>query len=179
VTAGRRPRLDACSRAREQTGRGRGGAEQSYTRARDGREDCPNKAEATGCGAGPALMRSGPAGRPGAPASAARRSHGGTPRPRTRPGSTQSGRPRELPHDACRLPAPRLGPVISAAEYPDLDAAPACHRGRRQRASRRGESHPPPLSGPDVTVSRHPAPTVRLAVKAISCQWANRSGLYW
>ena len=47
------------------------------------------------------------------------------------------------------------------------------------RASRRGESHPPPLSGPDVTVSRHPAPTVRLAVKAISCQWANRSGLYW
>jgi hypothetical protein len=27
--------------------------------------------------------------------------------------------------------------------------------------SRRGESHPPPLSGPDVTVSRHPAPTVR------------------
>ena len=29
------------------------------------------------------------------------------------------------------------------------------------RASRRGESRPPPLSGPDVTVSRHPAPTVR------------------
>jgi hypothetical protein len=29
------------------------------------------------------------------------------------------------------------------------------------RVSRRGESHPPPLSGPDVTVSRHPAPTVR------------------
>jgi hypothetical protein len=27
--------------------------------------------------------------------------------------------------------------------------------------SRRGESHPPPRSGPDVTVSRHPAPTVR------------------
>ena len=51
---------------------------------------------------------------------------------------------------------------------------PRCAR----RASRRGESHPPPLSGPDVTVSRHPAPTVRLAVKAISCQWANRPGLY-
>src|SRR5215469_15063148 len=48
-----------------------------------------------------------------------------------------------------------------------------------ERASRRGESHPPPLSGPDVTVSRHPAPTVRLAVNAISRQWANRSGLYW
>ena len=47
------------------------------------------------------------------------------------------------------------------------------------RASRRGESHPPPLSGPDVTVSRHPAPTVRLAVKAMSCQWANRSGWCW
>ena len=29
------------------------------------------------------------------------------------------------------------------------------------RVSRRGESHPPPLSGPDVTVSRHPAPTVQ------------------
>jgi hypothetical protein len=79
-------------------------------------------------------MRSDPAGRPGAPASAARRSHGGTPRSRTRPGSTQSGRPKELPHDACRLPAPRLGPVIGAAECPDLDAAAARHRARRRRA---------------------------------------------
>ena len=34
--------------------------------------------------------------------------------------------------------------------------------GRRSgRVSRRGESHPPPLSGPDVTISRHPAPAVR------------------
>jgi hypothetical protein len=47
------------------------------------------------------------------------------------------------------------------------------------RVSRRGESHPPPLSGPDVTVSRHPAPTVRPQVNATSCQWANRPGLYW
>ena len=54
--------------------------------------------------------------------------------PRTRPGSTQPGRPRELPHDACPLPTPRLDPVISAAECPDLDAADACHRGRRRRA---------------------------------------------
>jgi hypothetical protein len=46
------------------------------------------------------------------------------------------------------------------------------------RVSRRGESHPPPLSGPDVTVSRHPAPTVRPQVNAMSCQWANRPGLY-
>jgi hypothetical protein len=29
-------------------------------------------------------------------------------------------------------------------------------------ASSRGESHPPALSEPDVTVSRHPAPTGRL-----------------
>jgi hypothetical protein len=52
-------------------------------------------------------------------------------------------------------------------------------RGQDRRVSRRGESHPPPLSGPDVTVSRHPAPTVRPQVNAISCQWANRPGLYW
>jgi hypothetical protein len=38
------------------------------------------------------------------------------------------------------------------------------------RVSRRGESHPPPLSGPDVTVSRHPAPTARPTVNATSCQ---------
>ena len=31
----------------------------------------------------------------------------------------------------------------------------------QSRVSRREESHLPPLSGPDVTVSRHPAPTVR------------------
>ncbi len=47
------------------------------------------------------------------------------------------------------------------------------------RVSRRGESHPPPLSGPDVTVSRHPAPTVRSAVNATSCQWAKRPGWCW
>jgi hypothetical protein len=47
----------------------------------------------------------------------------------------------------------------------------------RQRVSRRGESHPPPLSGPDVTVSCHPAPTVRPSVNATSCQWAKRVGL--
>jgi hypothetical protein len=51
--------------------------------------------------------------------------------------------------------------------------------GRMRKASRRGESHPPPLSGPDVTVARHPAPTVRRVVNATSCQWANRPGLYW
>jgi hypothetical protein len=42
-----------------------------------------------------------------------------------------------------------------------------------------GASQPPPLSGPDVTVSRHPALTVRPQVNATSCQWANRPGLYW
>jgi hypothetical protein len=37
--------------------------------------------------------------------------------------------------------------------------------------SRRGESHPPPLSGPDVTISRHPAPTVRPeVVRVMRCQ---------
>jgi hypothetical protein len=39
------------------------------------------------------------------------------------------------------------------------------------RVSRRGESHPPPLSGPDVTISRHPAPTVRPeVVRVMRCQ---------
>jgi len=42
--------------------------------------------------------------------------------------------------------------------------------GPDEQVSRRGESHPPPLSGPDVTVSRHPAPTVRPAVNATGCQ---------
>jgi hypothetical protein len=50
---------------------------------------------------------------------------------------------------------------------------------RAERVSRRGESHPPPLAGPDVTVSRHPAPTGRPAVNAMSCQWANSRGWYW
>jgi hypothetical protein len=36
--------------------------------------------------------------------------------------------------------------------------------------SRRGDSHPPPLSGPDVTVSYHPAPTGRPEVRTIRCQ---------
>jgi hypothetical protein len=39
------------------------------------------------------------------------------------------------------------------------------------RVSRRGDSHPPPLSGPDVTISRHPAPTVRPeVVRMMRCQ---------
>src|SRR5580658_9833501 len=58
-------------------------------------------------------------------------------------------------------------PSDSVFAAPSFDAAAA-------RVSRRGESHPPPLSGPDVTVSRHPAPTVRRWVNAMSCQWANR-----
>ena len=91
VTGGRRPRLDACSRAREQTGRAAGAPSRATPGLAKAKEDCPGKAEATGCGAGPALMRSDPAGRPGAPASAARRSHRGTPRPRTRPGRRSRG----------------------------------------------------------------------------------------
>ena len=43
VTAGWRPRLDACSKVREQTRRGRGGTEQSYTRAREGRGGLPKQ----------------------------------------------------------------------------------------------------------------------------------------
>ena len=56
---------------------------------------------------------------------------------------------------------------------------PSISRRLRQlgQASRRGESHPPPLSGPDVTVSRHPAPTGRPSVNATSCQWAKSLGL--
>lgn len=44
------------------------------------------------------------------------------------------------------------------------------------QVSGRGESHPPALSGPDVTVSRHPAPTVRPLVRAMRCQWAKSCG---
>ncbi len=54
-----------------------------------------------------------------------------------------------------------------------------CEDRDHRRVSRRGESHPPPLSGPDVTVSRHPAPTVRSAVNVTSCQWAKRRGWCW
>src|SRR6266566_5698867 len=66
----------------------------------------------------------------------------------------------------------------SATERPDLDGAATHTAEGRREVSRRGESHPPPLSGPDVTVSRHPAPTVRREVTATSFQWANRSGAY-
>ena len=137
MTAGWRPRLDACSRVREQTRRGRGAPSTAAPGLAKAREDCPGKTEATGCGAGPALVRPDPAGRPGAPASAARRNHGGTPPPRTRRGRRSRGGRRELPHDMCPLPTPRLGSVTGAAECPDLDAAAACHRGRRRRAERK------------------------------------------
>jgi len=66
--------------------------------------------------------------------------------------------------------------LMNYARYPLFGAA---GHPRRRRVSRRGESHPPPLSGPDVTISRHPAPTVRLEVTAASCQWANSSGWCW
>ena len=39
--------------------------------------------------------------------------------------------------------------------------------------SSRGESHPPALSEPYVTVSRHTAPTSRRSAKGSMCQWAN------
>ena len=45
------------------------------------------------------------------------------------------------------------------------------------RVSGGREPPPPALSGPDVTVSRHPAPTGRLAVKATSLQWTKSFGL--
>src|SRR5208282_3797815 len=70
-------------------------------------------------------------------------------------------------------------PLLARAEYPDPGGERLDQNAADIRVSRRGESHPPPLSGPDVTVSRHPAPTVRPAVNATSCQWANRPGLYW
>jgi hypothetical protein len=44
------------------------------------------------------------------------------------------------------------------------ETAQAIARARSQLArwaSSRGESHPPALSEPDVTVSRHPAPIIR------------------
>jgi hypothetical protein len=75
-----------------------------------------------------------------------------------------------------------LGPAACCPSVRGTGGRSACLAGVLQRpdrrVSRRGESHPPPLSGPDVTVSRHPAPTVRPAVNAMSCQWANRRGWY-
>jgi hypothetical protein len=55
-----------------------------------------------------------------------------------------------------KLPNP-----LRAPERPDRCRAGSPGDRTGGRVSRRGESHPPPLSGPDVTVSRHPAPTVR------------------
>jgi hypothetical protein len=85
-----------------------------------------------------------------------------------------------------RCPNRHYPPKICSPRHPDKQQTTQIGRfgpmqtgtlaGHGQRVSRRGESHPPPLSGPDVTVSRHPAPTARPAVNAISCQWANRRG---
>jgi hypothetical protein len=60
-----------------------------------------------------------------------------------------------------RRPAFAVPACSWRAECPDLDGQ--CRNGHRAdaRVSRRGESHPPPLAGPDMTISRHPAPTVR------------------
>jgi len=48
--------------------------------------------------------------------------------------------------------------------------------GRPYRVSRRGESHPPALSEPDVNLSIHPAPIVQPSGRAPNRQWANRPG---
>ena len=100
--------------------------------------------------------RRGAAGRPRRPAGR---------RDRRRPGRRRAPR---RPRAGRRRPGRR---ALCAGEGPNRPRP-------RNRVSRRGESHPPPLSGPDVTVSRHPAPTVRPWVNAMSCQWANRPGLY-
>lgn len=63
-----------------------------------------------------------------------------------------------------RLPANQPGDSPGSTSSIDFPAV---------LVSGRGDSHPPALSGPDVTVSRHPAPTGRWSVSA-SCQWANR-----
>jgi hypothetical protein len=42
--------------------------------------------------------------------------------------------------------------------------------------SSRGESHPPALAEPYVTVSRHPAPTGRPGVSEVRTQWAKSRG---
>ena len=92
--------------------------------------------------------------------------------PRSTPGACPVG-PTRPPAQSSRLCG------YPATDQPDLEEhSRGHHEGQRMRVSRRGESHPPPLSGPDVTVSRHPAPTVRPWVNAMSCQWANRPGLY-
>ena len=45
--------------------------------------------------------------------------------------------------------------------------------------SSRGESHPPALLEPYVTVSRHTAPAVRPEWRAMRCQWAKSVGSRW
>src|SRR5215204_2109337 len=48
---------------------------------------------------------------------------------------------------------------------------------QRNQASRRGESHPPALTEPDVSLAAHPAPTIRqLSGRTPSSQCANRFG---
>jgi hypothetical protein len=76
------------------------------------------------------------------------------------------------------------GRVATAARLRPTSDAPRSNSSAKLRlpghcqVSRREESHLPPLSGPDVTVSCHPAPTVRPAVNATRCQWAKRAG-WW
>jgi hypothetical protein len=53
------------------------------------------------------------------------------------------------------------------------------HERRRvtpSRLSGRGESHPPALSEPDVSLSVHPAPIIQRQGSTPICQWAKRAG---
>ena len=46
----------------------------------------------------------------------------------------------------------------------------------QEMVSRRGESHPPALSEPDVNLSAHPAPIVQPSGSTPIRQWAKRRG---
>ncbi len=75
--------------------------------------------------------------------------------------------------------AERLLDAIARGDYPMGSRLP----GDREIAvmaqvqvSGRGDSHPPALAEPGVRVSPHRAPTGRLWVRAIRCQWTKRLG---
>ena len=74
------------------------------------------------------------------------------------------------------LDMPEIGDELHHFGWNVCSAALCPYAPHPHLVSGRGESHPPALSGPDVTVSRHPAPTDRPSVRAMRCQWAKSFG---
>ena len=72
----------------------------------------------------------------------------------------------------------KLRRVIIAAQFQRADPEPVTPQEICviRLVSGRGESHPPALAEPDVTVSRHPAPTGRPWAGEVRTQWAKSRG---